>query len=187
MTFLYKSSTWHASDPRDKIFAITGIAEEMGDLEISQQLAPDYSKSVLDLYRAAACQLRIHDNSRRNAKIKVLSAVQHFPDISDEAFPSWVPLWDQQYRMSTLTLGFAAGSWSASGKSKPCITLPENASSILISGFPFYRVRCVDGRLRQVYGSLSTPIDYAQPIADAISAFREIWNERGSICTAYRK
>ncbi|PVH88832.1 HET-domain-containing protein [Cadophora sp. DSE1049] len=106
-----------ATDPRDKLFALLGLAEEAegsGD----PRLKPDYSKSLEQAYRDASRFLIEHERS-----LQILSAVCWVPDprspltwkhINNESefgtetlskiewgppdenviFPSWVPRWD---------------------------------------------------------------------------------------------
>lgn len=138
--FLLASGTWYASDPRNKLFEILGLAGEMRDPDICPQLAPDYSKSLLDLYPVAARHLLITNTN-------VLSAVRHFSDSPEEGFPSSVPRWDQQTRIPSLSNTFSANAWSTHGKPGPCIALPDNTYIILISGFYCDRMRDVDASL----------------------------------------
>ena len=70
-----------STDPRDKLYALLGLAEEM-DFE------PDYGVSVLEVYRmfVEAC-------IERSGTLDVLSCV----DIgSNSDMPSWIPNWSRQ-------------------------------------------------------------------------------------------
>jgi hypothetical protein len=57
VNFLFQPNTWQASGPRDKVYAILGLAAETMDLEKCPQLAPDYSKTLLDVYRDTAIHI----------------------------------------------------------------------------------------------------------------------------------
>jgi hypothetical protein len=73
------------------------------------ELAPDYSRSLLDVYRDVARHILMHEENTKNPKISVLSAVQHLPDDPiDDGFPSWVPRWDQQNRTMILSVSISA-------------------------------------------------------------------------------
>ncbi|KIN02564.1 hypothetical protein OIDMADRAFT_160053 [Oidiodendron maius Zn] len=73
-----------ASDPRDKIFALLGIA---GDAEV-QGIFPDYRKACEDVYTDLARTLI------QNGFIELLSLCE-FPKKVD-GLPSWVPDWSRE-------------------------------------------------------------------------------------------
>jgi hypothetical protein len=82
----YHVQTWSgtrhligATDEKDRIFGLLGIARDSNALEI----VPDYNKTVVEVYSHAARKLIEHNH------INVLSLAQankNFPDL-----PSWVP------------------------------------------------------------------------------------------------
>jgi hypothetical protein len=77
-------SHWITTDPHDRLYAILGLAEETRDLEKCPELAPNYEKSLLDVYKDIARYLlekeRGHDTANRRISapgIRVLASVQH--------------------------------------------------------------------------------------------------------------
>jgi len=91
---LQRTRRFKATDPRDFIFGLLGLAAETQDPKSwPRELIPDYSKSTKDVFRDAA-RLVI----QRTQKLTILSAAENYmaeldipPDIA--AFPSWVPKW----------------------------------------------------------------------------------------------
>ena len=75
-----------ASDPRDKIFALVGIAHR----QTAAACNPDYSKDVLEVYRNLAIQLII---AERNPDI--LANCVSIVGSQASVLPSWVPDWSQ--------------------------------------------------------------------------------------------
>ena len=75
-----------ASDPRDKIFALVGIAHR----QTAAACSPDYSKDVLEVYRDLAIQLII---AERNPDI--LTNCAYIVGSQVLLLPSWVPDWSQ--------------------------------------------------------------------------------------------
>jgi hypothetical protein len=76
-----------ATDPRDKVFAFLGIADQIG----GPPVAVDYTKSVEEVYIATARHLMQASNP-----VEVLSSVQK--KWSELSMPSWVPDWSQPWR-----------------------------------------------------------------------------------------
>ncbi|KAI1360700.1 HET-domain-containing protein [Xylaria arbuscula] len=78
----------HCSDPRDKIFALLGLATDREDLE-RRGVTPDYRKSCREVYTHATAAML------QQGHFSLLSYVQprHKSDFGD--LPSWVPDWYQ--------------------------------------------------------------------------------------------
>lgn len=76
---LYLSSTYLATDPRDKIYGILGLAG-------NTTLSPDYGKGVLEVYIDA-----MKDSFERTHSLGILSlaGIGHNKELED--LPSWVP------------------------------------------------------------------------------------------------
>ena len=83
---LYDYRLCQASDPRDKVFALVGIAREQGEAAYTL----DYSKNVLEVYRDLASHLIIHE---RNPNVLTICAL---PIVGASLhLPSWVPDWSR--------------------------------------------------------------------------------------------
>ncbi|KAI1812512.1 HET-domain-containing protein [Poronia punctata] len=79
-----KAQNLEASDPRDKIFALLGLATDREELE-RKGVRPDYTKSVQDVYVLATAALL------QQGHVSLLSYVQ-YPKVQGY-LPSWVPDW----------------------------------------------------------------------------------------------
>ncbi|PMD63022.1 HET-domain-containing protein, partial [Hyaloscypha bicolor E] len=92
----------------DRVFAFLGnpLARKYGEDELVVE--PDYSKSIQEVYFEMACSLLAHP---REAPY-LLSFVDHHNNESvegttlgrDDAFPSWVPRWDKDWRQYSISL-----------------------------------------------------------------------------------
>ena len=84
-----------STDPRDKIFAVLGLAEDVGDY-----FQPDYSKSVEQVYvDFATCFLNQIPRANVPPGRLLLQAGRHNQRLS---LPSWVPDWDALMREGDL-------------------------------------------------------------------------------------
>ncbi|MCJ1254829.1 hypothetical protein MMC24_002645 [Lignoscripta atroalba] len=75
----------HATDPRDKIIALLGLASDVGDGK-RFDIAPDYNKSVVDFYRDVTGLLLKNGHS-----LGALSFVEDHSFRRIHELPSWVP------------------------------------------------------------------------------------------------
>ncbi|GIZ41578.1 hypothetical protein CKM354_000487700 [Cercospora kikuchii] len=77
---------YEATDPRDKVFALLGIASS------SEGLVPDYTKSCEAVYRDVAATLL-----QRSSHLELLASCHATPE-RNESKPSWVPDWSDLTR-----------------------------------------------------------------------------------------
>jgi hypothetical protein len=90
ITLLEKYRRQESTNPRDKVFALLGIA---GSKDISSLgCKVDYSISVVEVYTNLA-----KSYIQRDGNLDILSYVQYGPGIPD--LPSWVPDWTSQGEM----------------------------------------------------------------------------------------
>ncbi len=75
-----------STDPRDKIFALLGLASDQEDLR-KKGVYPDYSKSCEEVYTLTAAALL------KQGHLSMLSFIQ-YPKIQNN-LPSWVPDWSK--------------------------------------------------------------------------------------------
>ncbi|KAH6884401.1 heterokaryon incompatibility protein-domain-containing protein [Thelonectria olida] len=84
-----------ATDPRDRIYGLLGLATTDSELDNGLlYVQPDYSLSLEDVYRQLAYRVIGTDKS-----LRLLSCVQHGPEIC-ESWPSWIPRWEKVYSSS---------------------------------------------------------------------------------------
>ena len=101
------TNSFRSTDPRDKIFALIGMSPAGFDPGIwPEQLAPNYARSVQDVYAAAAKYCIQQTDS-----LSVLAQFAHTKEAgstpSRRCFPSWVPRWDladSTHRISAFSL-----------------------------------------------------------------------------------
>lgn len=89
---LFSTFTFRATDPRDKVFAVLGIArfEDPEGL-----LVPDYSKSVTQVWRDAAEHLFFCNGGKASVHMLGLAGTGH--SHARLPMPSWVPNLNQEY------------------------------------------------------------------------------------------
>lgn len=94
MYLLRRLQRFNATDPRDRVFALLGIATDAGVLGVR----PDYSKSCEQVYTELARALLSH------GYFDVLSHCIHEPHDgkSNLHFPTWVPNWARKTTCSPL-------------------------------------------------------------------------------------
>ncbi|KAM0802255.1 heterokaryon incompatibility protein-domain-containing protein [Usnea florida] len=100
--------TLSATDPRDKIFALLGMAKEVGeDQDMATLLQPDYSKSVQQVFT------EVTGASLTRGDLVLLSSVERQNMRQTTGLPSWVPDFTATYHNGTFARGYAAGGESA--------------------------------------------------------------------------
>ncbi|KAF7540999.1 hypothetical protein G7054_g930 [Neopestalotiopsis clavispora] len=142
------SVKFHATDQRDKVYALLGIAAEAHVPEYtSELLRPDYRLSVEQVYlrtarfllqakRSLAFLIRTRDISR-----------QHIYDFAD--LPSWVPNWsDFTVSERDITKSFSWISYSKSGSVS--LGFPKHCDAS--SGQPLAMMESADNEVLSVIG-----------------------------------
>jgi hypothetical protein len=105
---------------------------------------------------------------------------------NDDSFPSWAPRWDQLVRTLVLSNSFSANTWRTSRNTEPYITFSDNSDSILVGSFHFDLVKDIDDNLAQIYHPMLKMTErISSKPEDFRSAFKELWEQKGSKCTTY--
>lgn len=86
LQLLYRHRPALATNPRDKIFALAGIASENGESDIG--IVINYKVAVSKVYKEAASKM-----IRNNENLDILSHIANYTGIGDPDLPSWVPDW----------------------------------------------------------------------------------------------
>lgn len=167
-----------ATDPRDKIFALLGLAKETADsVDWPQELVPDYTRppptTFLEVTRYCILQrqsLHLLDLVDDNAP-------------SHANFPSWVPRWDynvvfafnvyHEHRVSDNHKSFASAWNNASGNHCLAIDNATVSSTLRLRGF---RVSAIHHRFDVVGGPYSDfDFEYEhQTVLQTLSTCRQL-------------
>lgn len=94
LTVLHKSRNCSSTDPRDKVFAVLGLAHE----KYQVALPVDYSQTAEEVFMKLAVHLI--ENERSLAVMKHVTGHINMPD--KHTLPSWVPRWDVKVRYDPL-------------------------------------------------------------------------------------
>ena len=133
---LCMSTCFDATDPRDKIYALTGLCACN-----SHFIRPDYSKDLFDVYRETALALLFPQSAIVNAdsslKFHEHPAMQCLV-IAERtenpyALPSWVPDWKVR-TYSSLWESSSKNGYNAAGTSKTKIALTNEPNNISLAG-----------------------------------------------------
>lgn len=100
LDLLALASRRHATDARDKVFALLSHPSAFADDEYTPGqllIEPDYSKDVVEVYTDTAKAL-----IRRDRNLDVLSHAEEFRYLQPENLASWVPDWSRPSRHRNL-------------------------------------------------------------------------------------
>lgn len=133
---LLRTMANRATDPRDKVFALFGIANEAHDIAPAR---PDYSRTVEEVYTSLARSLVGNDHS-----LQILSAVQHGYTCS--SLPSWVPDWriEQPIRLLDAAQEYLNFRVHGGRPTYPIVTHLPHPHKLALGGFSFDIVHKVD-------------------------------------------
>lgn len=113
-----------ATDSRDKVFALIGVAKELG-LDLPP---PDYGKSLEQVYIETAVVCIKNDSS--------LNALYEAPSKNRRAgLPSWVPDWgDESWNSFELSKYVAEKAFRAAGANNPQWSFSQDWQRLIVSG-----------------------------------------------------
>lgn len=120
---------FQATDPRDKIIALMGLANNAGP-GMSMSIVPDYSKPIVDLYRDITGHLIKDERS-----LTLLSSVEDVQDRQIHGLPSWVPDYSVWQRVSMLGLPISQRKFQAAGDTSVSTRWSEGSSVLAVDGF----------------------------------------------------
>ncbi|KAL2070883.1 hypothetical protein VTL71DRAFT_13909 [Oculimacula yallundae] len=141
---LVKTSTsMEATDPRDKLFALLGLA--VPEDRLNPAFQPDYSKTVVEVYTEFTRYLATND--------VLVPLWQFYEDRSDpfdtaadSKFPSWVVRYDRHATSRDLIIHQMG--WLASGKSVTEVGSTTDLSILAMKGFKVSRISFSDHSLQ---------------------------------------
>ena len=133
LLYYYRSCV--ASDPRDKVFALVGIAGG----QTAPAYTPDYSKSVLEVYRNLAMHLII---AEQNPDVLVHCA--YIVGSKSPLLPSWVPDWSQNLYSNCSPL-LCPGAYEASAGTSFRGRVSGNLDELFLDGVLVNKVEVIGG------------------------------------------
>ena len=134
-TLLYGYRRCLASDPRDKVFALVGIAGGQD----AAAYTPDYSKDVLEVYRDLAIRLII---AEQNPDALVHCA--YIVGSKSPLLPSWVPDWSQTLSTNCSPM-LNPGTYNAAGGTSLKGRLSEDLDELFLDGVILNKVEVLGG------------------------------------------
>lgn len=121
----YVTATSKATDPRDKIYGLYGIAQGVNDSE----LTPDYNKSIEDVYIQTTRHLI---SKSKSLELLVDAGVDYKNNIQ---LPSWVPNYSIPPQTGRIAFVYPGENiFKASGLSSPIIHWTAGSNDLTLSG-----------------------------------------------------
>ena len=120
---------FQATDPRDKIIALMGLANNAGPGK-SNSIVPDYSKPIVNLYRDITGHLITGERS-----LTLLSSVEDVQDRQILELPSWAPDYSVWQRVSMLGLPISQLKFRAAGDTPVSTRWSEGSPILAVDGF----------------------------------------------------
>ena len=132
---LYNYRSCLASDPRDKVFALVGIARG----QIAPAYTPDYAKGVLEVYRDLAMHFII---AEQNPDLLVHCA--YIVWSKSPLLPSWVPDWSQELYFNCSPM-VCPGAYEASAGTSFRGRVSGNLDELFLDGVLVNKVDTIGG------------------------------------------
>jgi hypothetical protein len=141
LELMYISRSSWCGDPKDKIYGLLGIASDI----MTDQINPDYSRSVEDTYRSLARFF-----IRRDKNLDVFSAIEDYKWRLHKTLPSWVPDWTSHPRSTPFLSRPDHWHFKASGDTTP----KERTSPSMHLASP---ILCLRGKIVDKVKRVSSP------------------------------
>ena len=111
--WLYGIGHFHATNPRDRAYALYGLVKEAVILKDHPLTAPNYENSVVDVFQGLARFILLKENT----ELALLHFVTKFGINGQREFPSWVPRFDESHTEDGPILygDSIASNWNAGG------------------------------------------------------------------------
>jgi hypothetical protein len=156
-----------ATDPRDKVFALLGLAEEhpLFETTTDQRIRPDYRKTRLETFRDVTAF--IIENS---GNLDIFSDIDHNRSTDDDLFPSWTPCWDLP-SITREQLTYAA-TYNTSNGRQPKMQSHPDPNVLSLEGMRMDTVQASEGttagsltvsgtaRLRDAWSMVKTALEH---------------------------
>lgn len=177
-SLLLLTRDFQATDPRDKVFGVLGMATDCRSA-MPDELKPSYLKSTRRIFSdATKYTIRASQNLDVLSQIGYICSFEDSLRNSSSAFPSWVPRWDLGKATTfdasnTVFWGRLQSPFSASGSSVvERDTIHHDPDTLTLPGFRIDKIKRV-----------SSIMD-SQKLAQA-GVVAKIWNDYASDLAAY--
>ena len=117
----------HSSDPRDKVYALLGLANDQG---VHQMVPIDYAKSVEVVYLDCA-KFLIQNGDGMEMLLEAGGSQKGDGNGVELSVPSWVPNWTQETFPS---MYLPADTFQAAGETKPDMQIQDNGIGLNVKG-----------------------------------------------------
>ena len=126
---MYHTSTFHATDPKDHIYAKLGL---LAFTRSGMSVEADYNKSVKDVYKDFTI---LTINCQRNLDLLSFAGSR---DGINQDIPSWIPQWDRTFAATSILIGInnslTRHDWNTDGSTLLEIPLRTSNDFILVKG-----------------------------------------------------
>ena len=126
-----------ATDPRDKVVALVGLANNLTS-QSAKSILPNYSKSIADVYKDVTGFAIVHERS-----LSLLSVVEDISDRHITNLPSWVP--DYSVWQSQVVFGYPIShiQYRTAGASEVSVRWTAGSSILAVDGLHYDEVMSV--------------------------------------------
>lgn len=130
LSVLYLASTYSCLDARDVIYGLRGLIKISNRAEL---LHPDYSKTVLEVYRDSV-----------EAALLDFQNTDIFTYVTGHATPSWIPRWDEPMLFRNPFRFGRALPWKPAGKTTPRWSIDKGSNVLSMTGYFVDSIKIVD-------------------------------------------
>ena len=139
LSMLYLASTYSCLDARDVIYGLRGLMEFSDG---SNLLDPDYSKSILDVYRDSV-----------EAAIINFQNTDVFTYVTGNENPSWIPQWNQPMLFRNPFRFGMALPWKPAGETTPIWSIDKKLNIVSLAGFIIDPISFVEPYNEKFFGN----------------------------------
>jgi hypothetical protein len=159
----------NSTDPRDKVFGLSGFLDE--ERRASSSLQPDYTKDVVEVY-VDTMRYIIRENYHEAGLGDLLASFREAPEEHEERFPSWVFRWDLTASESSLSNNAHKFLWSACGRTAQEVAEVTDPRTLSLKGINIGVIR----KVNHVLCTRKRDLDRVQIL----------WNEVSTEFTSYQ-
>ncbi|TVY38286.1 Heterokaryon incompatibility protein 6,OR allele [Lachnellula occidentalis] len=150
---LATSADFEASDPRDHVYALLGLAKNSDTIMSSPLLRPDYTKTLKQV-NSSLVRYFLQNSGDGQANLDILSLVTSRgsdPDVVED-LPSWAPRFHGKFFGNTrLAQGQISETWRASKCLAVQLLESEDENSLILQGLKITRIISSDHSFESVY------------------------------------